>query len=243
MLFAYTDMLREAHKVHRIVEFLTTLSGAPGPEKDESGIYQLSAEIPAEVMILSIHRWIRGLSNHAALYRGLQKKRKKLKEEKRFRREDPDDMGAAEVAVRVLTEPGDKLCQAILLAWEPAEKMCAAKLRLMLKNKRGPAFEGNLVENIKQQLLRLDQSHVIDKLEEWHEEPVKTRKSKDGSSAPKRAKSVKRTDSTQLFKKRCLKDMGEEPEVPCLRQFIHKDRASKQKLEFPAYVAIAPSST
>ena len=40
--FAYSDILKESHKVHRITQFLRTLSGASSFPTDAQGLFKLS---------------------------------------------------------------------------------------------------------------------------------------------------------------------------------------------------------
>ena len=96
--------------------------------------------------------------------------------------------------------------------WGVDDEMCAAQLRYILKNKRGPAFQNNLVDNIKDHLARLQEASLIDKLDGYMEESVKTKKSKNGQPKPKRAKHQK-NENMQLYKKRRLEDQGPNAEV------------------------------
>ena len=172
-------------------------------------MFKLTMEIEAEAVILGLHRWARNVRNHASLYRfhALQKKNK-AREPNLLRREDAEQAPCQPI-VPELTHPEDKIAQAMMLVWGPDDKMCAAKLRYILKNKRGPAFQNNLVDSIKDQLARLQENYLIDKLDEYMEEPVIAKKSKDGQPKPKRTKRPK-NESMQLYKKRRLEDQPQE---------------------------------
>ena len=152
--------------MHRITQFLRTLSGASSFPTDAQGLFKLSPEIEAEAVILGLHRWARNLHNHASLYPFHAQQKQKRARDLNFRSRDDADQNQSHPLLPELTQPEDKIAQAMMLAWGPDDKMCAAQLRYTLKNKRSPAFQQNLVESIKDQLVRLQENSLIDKLDE-----------------------------------------------------------------------------
>ena len=137
--------------------------------------------IAAEELLLAVHGWLRNLRFHGGLYLYWKSQPRKRPGGGGVGEDDHDE----ELPPPPDISNADRVCQAILDTWPPAEKKTKAGLRELLKNRRHGAFRRDLAGTIQAQFDRLRDHGLIRQLDEWLQEPAKKRPRKDGKPVEK----------------------------------------------------------